>query len=554
MDRKFGQHIHLDEKYWTIEGGIGANGKAFFEDELLKEKGLIDLFSDVGPEKLPSLASKLNGLFSVVYFKDDVIAIVSDHVGSRVLFYSLDQDIFVSDSFSVVRSKVGESPIPEDRRLEFLMATFVSGEETLDPNIYKTTPGTVLYLNLEKKSTEVKQYFLHRGNLNPVSEDKVEELYPKWKEVLHDVFERMVEVASGRQIKLGLSGGYDSRLIAMMLDRVGYDDVLLYTSNKGGHYGEAEVKVARKIAEDTGYEWFERKKHLELTKKNYESKKTREKIQKLCKSGMASTTISSSRRGKNVKEKDISGKGVIKTSGTQLFSPFMPWNMWFRLKKRSKIDKKVIVEGIFKNQYKRYDFEKDEIKRVKNRIASNISSKKIFSPREAFVEMERWYWRERNPNRLSLRISYLSADERWYPLLDKEIVEFWDNIPMNLRYNKRLHERWIDRLYEETYGKKRPDSRDVREKLKLQSAGPISSLFIQLENSFVGKIVKGSNLSRYARTIVDLIHKSKKEDLMEILEEKPELAFVDPKDFKEQYTGSQGKKYFSAYEILKRLE
>ena len=67
------------------------------------------------------------------------------------------------------------------------------------------------------------------------------------------VFERLVKSVNQRQIVLPLSGGYDSRLIAVMLARLGYDNVVCFSYGKPGNW---ESEISRRVAEKLGYKWL----------------------------------------------------------------------------------------------------------------------------------------------------------------------------------------------------------------------------------------------------------------------------------------------------------
>ena len=64
--------------------------------------------------------------------------------------------------------------------------------------------------------------------------------------------QRLVDYAGGRQIAVPLSGGYDSRLIAMLLKELKYDNVVSFTY---GTPNNREATVSRAVAEALGFRW-----------------------------------------------------------------------------------------------------------------------------------------------------------------------------------------------------------------------------------------------------------------------------------------------------------
>ena len=77
-----------------------------------------------------------------------------------------------------------------------------------------------------------------------------------WAEELDGVVtratERLIQVAGGRPIVIPLSGGRDSRLIAMKLKQLAYADVSCYSY---GSPDGPEARVSRAVAEKLGYPW-----------------------------------------------------------------------------------------------------------------------------------------------------------------------------------------------------------------------------------------------------------------------------------------------------------
>jgi asparagine synthase (glutamine-hydrolysing) len=63
---------------------------------------------------------------------------------------------------------------------------------------------------------------------------------------------RVISFLNGRTAMLPLSGGYDSRMIACILKRLGYQNVICFTYGKK----TIEVEMSRKVAEALNYKWY----------------------------------------------------------------------------------------------------------------------------------------------------------------------------------------------------------------------------------------------------------------------------------------------------------
>ena len=78
-------------------------------------------------------------------------------------------------------------------------------------------------------------------------------LFHKLDRIYEDTFSRLISWLDGRQAVIPLSGGYDSRLIALMLKELGYNNVLCFTYNTGG--AKWEVDISRRVAKNLGFCW-----------------------------------------------------------------------------------------------------------------------------------------------------------------------------------------------------------------------------------------------------------------------------------------------------------
>lgn len=162
------------------------------------------------------------------------------------------------------------------------MGSYVSGRDTLVPDIEKTEPGTIVKIDKQTHEVDIDQYFRYLDQYDPQPVE--DNLYSDWKQTLRRSFQRMIEAADGRQFIVGLSGGYDSRLIAVMLDLLEYDNVLLYTT---GSCDGVEWKAASNIANDVGFDWIGIERNSDLGLRGYGTIEWHEQINKLGKSGMS---------------------------------------------------------------------------------------------------------------------------------------------------------------------------------------------------------------------------------------------------------------------------
>lgn len=549
MEPMAAPNLLLEADDWEGRDGIHAAGTAFYGGDRLDASGLVDLFAGTPADEVASRARELNGLFAAVRVDDDEVIVVSDRVGSRALFYGREEPRHLGDSFGELRSRVGGGAVPDDRRLEYLMATYVSGRETLDPAIRKTRPGTVLRVDLEDGSVSERRYYAFRDDPQPERYD--EDHYPEWKATLEGAFERFVRVLDGRQVALGLSGGYDSRLIATMLDRVGYDDVVTFTYT-GIQDGAYEARVAREVAADVGFDWVELELSREAIREARDSALWRAVVRALGSSGMSHTHPVEVVLHEVLSGIDRIDDDRMRVNGHQLFGAgaYVPERL---LDRTEPTDSAGLADAIFEMHYREHDFDTHEVDLVKGRIRRSADLDRALDPDEAFEAVERWVWGERLPNFLTMRALLRMDPDVWFPLMDAELLEFWNRIPRTDRYDKRLYERWVDDLYRETYGRVPETASVLKRRERTVQASGLDRLFWRLRYSPLGEYVETSRVRPYASAAAGLVF-GRAATPAEFYRRDPLFAFVDEERFVREYTGREGFRYVLANEILHTLD
>ncbi len=476
----------------------------------------------------------------------DAVVVVSDRIGSRAVFYGTGDPPRVSDHFGDLGSAVGGGPVPRDRELEFRMATYVSGEWTLDPSIRKARPGTVLRVDAGG-GVSSRQYYSFRDDPQPdrYGTDRCAE----WTDVLRRAFERVRAVANGRQVVMGLSGGHDSRLIVTMLDRLGFDDVVLFTYSNIQD-ADYDLQVAKRVVEDVGFDHLE----VELTRDGvlagHRSDLWREIVRRLGQSGMSHTHPVEMAIQEGLKSADAVEDDALRLHGHQLFGAgsFVPRRL---LGSNDSTDTGTVVDAVYEQHYDRYGFDDQAVEAVKNRIERTLRAEAVPTG-GPFEAVERWYWRERIPNFLTVRPLGLMGFDVWFPLVDAELLAFWNGLSRLERYDKRLYERWVDDLYRETYGGRPTTSAELKRADRMERASGLERLFWTLRYSRLGEYVEASRLRPYAGVVARGIReRNDATDPVETYRSDPLLAFVDEERFEREYTGVEGFRYFLADEILR---
>lgn len=152
----------------------------------------------------------------------------------------------IADDAHAIESKMDPSTPSRLSLAEYTRTGYVSGTGTLHPDIRQVTAGAVATIDL---STVAISHQQHHDYLPGIDPDPEAQLLSEYGQVLTASFDWLIEYANGRPIVVHLTSGYDSRSIAIMLIRGGYDPLIACVTDVP-LLGEADI--AADVAEKLG--------------------------------------------------------------------------------------------------------------------------------------------------------------------------------------------------------------------------------------------------------------------------------------------------------------
>jgi len=394
----------------------------------------------------------LNGCFALVARSDtDVIAAV-DRMRSIPLFYGTHNGQWmISDEAETVRQFVHDSQCNDIARKEFLLTAYVTGRDTLFPDVKQLQAGEILRIEnaMPQKPTLTRYYRFTPGLPSTALKSALRE---EMNEMHLQVFQRLVNSANGRRIVVPLSGGLDSRLLVTMLKKLKYDNVLCFSYGRQENW---EAEISKHVSARLGYEWH----FVHYTWKKWrrwfnlsECRETR-----LAGSNLASRpsiqdwpAVFELRNAGILRDDDLLTPGH---SADFLAGSHIP----SELATTTKPTREEVVETILKKHYIQWKWQKgneEQKAQLADRVRRILESIPIESARDAVGAFEMWDWQERQAKYIvnSVR-DYERLGFEWrLPFWDSAMMDFWTTVPLQLRTNKQLYDAVLEEGIFAEYG------------------------------------------------------------------------------------------------------
>jgi asparagine synthase (glutamine-hydrolysing) len=490
--------LHFRDK-WNNEGNTFVRGRAFIQDELFEEDKLAEYFNKSSTEDTVNLA---NGFWGLVKTYENSILIAADRTRSYPLFYGvIDNIVYISDDAYWVKEKVGNCEFEAISKNELLLTGYVTGCDTLYKNVKQIQAGEIVSIDFDEKNnirvSPSKYYnFIHGNYFENLSR---EQLLEEHEHSLLEAVNRLIEYANGRTIVIPLSGGYDSRLVATVLKKMNYSNVITFTY---GRINNPESLVSKEVARLLGYKWifipYDNEKSFQwynsIERKNFSTY------------GDNLSTILPDREWPAVwelkKQNLIPEDSVFAPghSGDFISGGHLPENLC-----RENVKVEQFVDEILKKHYVMWKWNgvKDEwISDFSNKIL-NCAEIELFDKKDhasndyASNAYEKWNWQENQVKRManSVKIYDFFGYKYWLPLWDYEYMNFWCKVPLKYRINKNLYDEYVVNLYSQTTNitiheaeKREPplDNSNIFKKIWNKSSG-ILSFLLSKEKSQLSK-------------------------------------------------------------------
>lgn len=472
-------HLHFyDDTSWTNDENIHFRGKGISGDSMLSDDNIIQKIQDVTSiDSGAELSKQLNGLFAWVKIETHSVLLSVDHHRSVPLYYAIQGDeIWISDYTEWIYQQIPEASLDDVMAAEYLILGYITGNRTLSREIMQVEAGTIIEIKDDSGTTNVTSNTtdntsLPKGSHREKSSNIAERNHPYTKlkiktnrffrflhryrdpgrrQFLHDfddivlqTMQRVIDYATGRPIVVPLSGGLDSRLIALTLSRLRYPDVRCYTF---GQRGSKEASISKTIAGKLNFPWtqviYTQEKwrnwfHSYQRRLYYRHGSRHARIPNLLEFGAQKEL-----RKENIIPDDsviVGGHHGFLTSGKGEFD-----NYTYR--EHPEVNEDTIIPHILHYNYHLWDWSNYHNTLhpfFRQRILNTLD------PLESYPDSpgacEAWFYYERQAKFVvqAARLYEFFGYDWWMPYCDMDYLRFWLEMPLIYRQDKSLYTNYI---------------------------------------------------------------------------------------------------------------
>jgi len=436
--------------HWAVVGDTMASGSAFLDGRRLSDEALAERVSAVdGRDELRRLLARANGFFSVVQDAGDRVHVAVDHVRSWPVYYAVTDDVYVDDSAEWVDEAAAGRGYDPVAATEYLFTGYVPGRDTLSRDVKQVRAGELVTLSRGTEPTATAdRYFTFAPAETSAGVDRAD-----LDDAMVEAVRRLIDYADGRTVLLGLSGGFDSRLIALLLSRLGYENTVTYTTDSTSGSSD-DIPVAARIADDLGFEHVVIRNDHDDYRPLDESAPARALLDEV---GYLSEYphINKPLLASKLAEAGVDPSDAVHVMGHHLLggSSFLPGE----LRGRETFGRGEFLDIMWGRHYGNWEAPRgsDWRELFEGRLLERLPADPYLtgdaeSVPDAVVGSELWYWQERLPKYIMSRREFERLGyDTWYPLLDRTLFGLFEDSTHRERIGKRVLKRYVRWLDEE---------------------------------------------------------------------------------------------------------
>ncbi len=454
---------------------------------------LIEYFKKGDPPNISEIkiiVNQMPGNFAIIVETNSWIFGLVDRIGGYRLFYRNDDTgCILSNSPRKLINKEQGLTFNQDSVLELKMLGYLSGNTTIDKNIFQLRSGEMLLCNKNSNNYTISSYFIFYTPSVRHQSDKI--LIEELDDITNKTIVRNIEDANGRTIWVPLSGGLDSRLIICKLKELGCDNLRAYSYGVPGNF---DAIRAKEIAHTLGIKWDFI--HTDSTEaRRYFLSKERERYWdfsdglSVVPSFHGMFALRNLINSKTMKPDDVVINGQ---SGDFIAGEHIP------LITEQGANNEALLDHILN---KNYSMRREMLRSsdladlMKVKIRNILGEFQYVSNYQEFAKSyEYWGWRERQTKRvINGQCNYSYFELNWeLPFWDVEYLNFWANIPIKQKADRRLFVEYLNKM--DFYGVFKNNN-------KFMSRWPLNRIYIQFIGNILSKTLGNKVSNQYYKRL-----------------------------------------------------
>ncbi len=184
------------------------------------------------------------GNYSILIKTDEYCFAAVDRIKSYPIFYAnIDGNWEIKSDPETFGNTAS---INSSSALEFSMAGYVFGNNTLYDDVYQLQAGELLFFRTGDSQPKIQRYYSYSPS--PKSKENFSELIEEFSQTVDKVILETMRLLDGRPLWIPLSGGLDSRLLITKFVEHGYRQIFAFTYGVAGNHEMMQAKsVAKKL-------------------------------------------------------------------------------------------------------------------------------------------------------------------------------------------------------------------------------------------------------------------------------------------------------------------
>ena len=237
---------------WYKNDTVSIKGYFYMNDTFYEKEKALNLLSKItSTDNFKEVLNTINGVYTIIIKNKEHLFIASDITRTFPIFYTLqNKKLFLSDDIHYLKDTFNINDFDAASEIEFKAANHTQGKKTLLKNVYQVQASEFLII---ENNHIIESDFLYSYAIKKESSDSYAILKNKAIIAFENTFKRFISSLNNKTVVIPLSAGFDSRLIAVMLKKYNYKNVICYTYGKKDSF---EIKNSKKTAEILGFKWL----------------------------------------------------------------------------------------------------------------------------------------------------------------------------------------------------------------------------------------------------------------------------------------------------------